>query len=227
MTTTISGCSSTVTLAAGATFAGASTHAGQHTELGVALKTDVSGSLFIEFSSDGTNWDISNEYTIAASRYPNLAFATRVPIVSARYRVRYLNGSAAQTLMRLHCTAFTAQPTPATNGATVSRTQDLALTPHAVSSSACRLHSVTLSNTSATWSHAKFYNVAAGSVVVGTTPVALCLSCPPGASLVWQPQFGQQYSAALSCAATLEMDDAGVTAPGADLSMQCSYSVAA
>lgn len=225
MTTTISGCSSTVTLAAGASFTGTSTHAGQHSELGVSLKTDVSGTLFLEFSSDGTNWDISNEYSIAASRYPNLAFATRVPIVAAHFRVRYLNGSAAQTLMRLHCTAFTAQPTPATNGATVSRNQDLALTPHAVSSSACRLHSVTLSNTAVTWAHAKFYNVAAGSVVVGTTPVSLCLSCPPGASFVWQPSFGMQFSTALSCAATLELADTGVTAPGADLSMQCTYSV--
>jgi hypothetical protein len=223
--TTISACSSTVALAANAAFQGTATAAGNHSELGIYLKTDVSCTLYVQFSNDGTNFDVVHTYNVDATRYPSLAFSTRVPITSAYFRTRVLCGAVAQTLMRLHCTAFGSQQAvaPMVGGAQAARSQDLALTPLVISSTPARLHSVTLNNTSAAWSHAKIYNLAVG-ITVGTTVPAMTLSCPPGATVVWQPEFGMQFSTAISAAATAEMDDTGTTAPSADLSIHATFS---
>jgi hypothetical protein len=222
--TTISACSSTMPLAANAAFQGTATAAGNHSELGIYLKTDVAATLYVQFSNDGSNFDVVHTYNIDSTRYPSLAFSTRIPITSAYYRTRVLCGAVAQTLMRLHCTAFGTEQGVAPNigGASAARSADLALTPLVVSAGATRLHSVCLLNTAVTWAYAKFYNTAAP--VVGTTAPAFVLGCPPNAVVCWNPPHGQQFATACSVAATIEQADTGTTAPAADLSVHCTYS---
>ncbi len=66
----------------------------------ISLKTDASvdGTLYMEFSSDNVNWDRSKPFAVVngVSEPPH----TLVP-VGEYYRVRYVNGTTAQTFMRL------------------------------------------------------------------------------------------------------------------------------
>ena len=69
-------------------------------QVGVMVKTDAAGTLYFDFSSDGTNWD---------STFPTAGFAVAASIpefhtavkLGRYFRVRLVNGSAAQTYMRL------------------------------------------------------------------------------------------------------------------------------
>ena len=63
----------------------------------VAVKTDADGTLYLEQSPDGTNWDSSLTYDVTA----NINEVHRLTITRPYYRTRYVNGSSAQTYMRL------------------------------------------------------------------------------------------------------------------------------
>jgi hypothetical protein len=63
---------------------------------------DQTGTIFIEQSHDGQNWDISTEYPISASDGKGFSEALYAPYV----RIRYVNGAAAQGAFRLY-TRFT------------------------------------------------------------------------------------------------------------------------
>lgn len=87
-------------LSAGATFTGTSTETINHGIAMVSVFSDVASAtdgLSIQFSSDNTNWDITDEYTIPANKGKIFSVQT-----SARYmRVVYTNGGSNQTAFRL------------------------------------------------------------------------------------------------------------------------------
>lgn len=104
--TTISGNSSTTALNAAATYTGTSVDVSQYASVVVAVKTDQAGTLYIEFSPDGTNWDSSLSFSVAASTNE----VHRLTVTRKYFRVRFTNTSASnQTYFRLQSMAG-AQP---------------------------------------------------------------------------------------------------------------------
>lgn len=63
----------------------------------IALKTDVAGTLYVDFSMDGTNWDSTLSYTVAAA----VSEVHRLTVTRQFFRVRYVNGSSPQGYFRL------------------------------------------------------------------------------------------------------------------------------
>ena len=90
---------STTTLAANATYTGASKDFRQPTALGFALAlayADVAGTIYWEQSIDGSNWDYSESQAVSAGAGNKLKSA-----IYARYiRPKYVNGAAAQATFR-------------------------------------------------------------------------------------------------------------------------------
>lgn len=90
--------SSGITLAAGATYTGGAVDVSAYPSVVVALKTDQDGALYIEFSPDGTNWDSSLMFNVAA----NVNEVHRISVTRRFFRVRFTNTSASnQTFFRL------------------------------------------------------------------------------------------------------------------------------
>lgn len=93
----------------------------------VTCKTDVAGSIKLEFSPDGTNWDSSfpvPAYSVAAGVY-----FIRVAVKGERFfRVRYTNGSTQQTYFRLHVEYGTFSQLNAPLGTTLSADADAIVT---------------------------------------------------------------------------------------------------
>lgn len=93
------GNTTTTPLGSSATFTGA----GEQSELpdvGVSCQTDAAGTLFFDFSNDGTNWSpfpVSG-FAVAADIHE---FHTAVKL-GRHFRARFVNGSTAQTYLRLH-----------------------------------------------------------------------------------------------------------------------------
>ena len=89
--------SSTTVLAAGATFTGRAEDVSIYAAVNAFVFTDQTGTLFIEFSIDGTNWDKSNSYAVSASTANNQSVAPSAQFV----RIRYVNDGTPQTSFRL------------------------------------------------------------------------------------------------------------------------------
>ncbi len=62
-----------------------------------AIYSDVVGTIIIEQSGDGENWDISTEYDVAADDGKGFSEPLYLPWV----RIRYINGSGASTATRI------------------------------------------------------------------------------------------------------------------------------
>jgi len=94
-----SGNSSVTPLSSGATFTGTGER-NDFSHVGVQLKTDNPGTLYFDFSIDGTNWDSTypvNGFRVAA----NISeFHTAVKL-GRYFRVRLVNDTGAQTFLRL------------------------------------------------------------------------------------------------------------------------------
>lgn len=94
------GNSTVVALAGGASFTGTAVDVLQYSSISVALAVSgagASGTLFLEFSSDGANWDLSNAIAVAAA-----SSVTHNQITATRwYRTRYVNGAAPQATFRV------------------------------------------------------------------------------------------------------------------------------
>jgi hypothetical protein len=58
---------------------------------------DQAGTLYVEQSPDGTNWDISESLSVSAG----VGASLEVVIKSRYVRVRYVNGATAQSVFRL------------------------------------------------------------------------------------------------------------------------------
>lgn len=91
--------SSTETLTDGATFTGTG-ELNNQPDVMVQVTTDQDGTLYCEFSNDGTNWDTSLSFTYDASRIN----PPHIFVKGSRYfRVRFTNGNdGEQSYFRLY-----------------------------------------------------------------------------------------------------------------------------
>jgi hypothetical protein len=62
-----------------------------------SVLSDQSGTIFIEQSGDGKNWDISTSYPVTANTGKGFSESLYLPYL----RVRYVNGSTAQGTFRI------------------------------------------------------------------------------------------------------------------------------
>lgn len=81
--------SSTATLANGATFTGVGEDVSAYGSVTCAVKTDVSGLLYLEFSPDNSTWDSSLTYKVAAATNE----VHRLSVTRQYYRARFTNDS--------------------------------------------------------------------------------------------------------------------------------------
>ena len=91
---------STTPLSGSATFTGTGEQ-NDYAQVGVSLKTDAAGTLYFDFSNDGTNWDSTfpvNGFKVTADVHE---FHTAVKL-GRYFRVRLVNGSSAQSYLRLY-----------------------------------------------------------------------------------------------------------------------------
>lgn len=70
----------------------------RHDTVQGSVFADKAGKLFIEQSSDGTNWDVSTEYSVSA----NDGKGFTEPLIQPYWRIRYVNGSEAQSAFRIN-----------------------------------------------------------------------------------------------------------------------------
>lgn len=92
--------STTTPLGIGATFTGTSEDITNYAVMFINVYSNVASAtdgLCIEFSTDGTNWDTSECYTIAAATYKTFS----VQCATKYFRIVYTNGAVAQTSFRL------------------------------------------------------------------------------------------------------------------------------
>lgn len=90
--------SSIATLATTVTFTGTSEDVYRYNSVVTSVKTDQAGTLYMEFSTDGTNWDSSLSFSVAAAGNE----VHRLTISKRYFRVRFTNTSASnQTYFRL------------------------------------------------------------------------------------------------------------------------------
>lgn len=89
--------SSAAALSESASFTGSSEKVRSYDTVVTAVKTDQAGTLYMEFSPDGTNWDSSLSFAVAA----NTNEIHRLSITRPYFRASFTNGSVAQTFFRL------------------------------------------------------------------------------------------------------------------------------
>ena len=93
--------STTTALDASGTWTGSTFDASTYTKVIGYAFSDVDGTAYVEHSMDGTNWDVSESFTVTGGSATTIS-ATAV----AKYvRIRYVNGAAAQTEFRFECFA--------------------------------------------------------------------------------------------------------------------------
>lgn len=101
--------SSTATLGSAGVFTGTSEDISAYSSVTVTVFANVASAangLSIQQSSDGTNWDVTDTYTISASTTRSIS----VPVFARFFRVVYTNGGSAQGSMRLQTIYHTVQP---------------------------------------------------------------------------------------------------------------------
>lgn len=110
--------SSTATLTSGSTFTGTSEDISKYAEIRINVISDVASAtngLSMQQSSDGTNWDHIDAYTVAAATGKEFG----VPVYGKHFRIVYTNGGTNQASFRLQAVYHTY----ATTGSSV-RPQD-------------------------------------------------------------------------------------------------------
>lgn len=101
--------SSTATLTSGSVFTGTSENVSKYAEVRIAIISDVASAtdgLSVQQSSNGTNWDITDTYTIPAATGKTFGFG----ISATFFRIVYTNGGTNQASFRLQ-TVFHKQRT--------------------------------------------------------------------------------------------------------------------
>lgn len=97
-------------LGSAATYTGTSTEVLPYSDITISVYAEPStadGTLYFEFSQDGTNWDVSVPITVDdPTVFPPYPLRT----VARFFRVKYTNGSTAQTAMRLQTLLHTEPP---------------------------------------------------------------------------------------------------------------------
>lgn len=121
----ITNSSSTATLASGASFTGTATDVSSFGSITAAVLTDQNGTLYVEFSPDGTNWDSSIPYSVSAG----LNEVHRLTVTRQYMRVRFTNTSAsAQTYFRLQSLAGDQPILTSRLGSTIQEDADTVIT---------------------------------------------------------------------------------------------------
>lgn len=91
---------STTALAGDAIWTGNTRLRERHDTVQGSVKADQSGTLHVEQSPDGTNWDFDT--TVAVTANTGAVFSVRLD--TPYWRLRYVNGSTPQTSFRLQAT---------------------------------------------------------------------------------------------------------------------------
>lgn len=100
--------SSTTPLGGGATFTGTSRDVLQYAAVEVFAYSDVAGTLYLDFSTNGTNWDLSIPYALTAGSTLDVPSGPH----TRYFRVRYVNGGGAQATFRLQTLLLATIPAP-------------------------------------------------------------------------------------------------------------------
>lgn len=101
--------SSAVPLGANLTFTGTGEDVTQYASVTVTAFSNVASAtngLSLQMSTDNTNWDILDAYTVSAGSAKNIA----VPVFARYFRVVYTNGAGAQASFRLQTVYHARQP---------------------------------------------------------------------------------------------------------------------
>jgi hypothetical protein len=94
--------SSTTPLGIAGTFTGTSEETTQYLGIAVAVGTDRNGTLNIDYSTDNSNWDQTQTYTITVASPGSVSgFFFQFMSEAKYYRLRYVNGGTAQGVFRL------------------------------------------------------------------------------------------------------------------------------
>lgn len=72
----------------------------RHDSITGSVFADQAGTIFLEQSGDGTNWDVSTSYSIEASKSKGFVETLVLPY----WRVRYKNGNTNQGTFRISVT---------------------------------------------------------------------------------------------------------------------------
>lgn len=98
----LDGNGSTTPLNAAATFTGTGVDVSGYPSVVCAVYTDQAGTLYMDFSPDGTNWDSSLSFSVAASTNE----VHRLSVTRKYFRARFTNTSASnQTFLRMQAIA--------------------------------------------------------------------------------------------------------------------------
>lgn len=90
--------STTTPLGAGGSYTGTPFSVAGWGRIVGSVYSDQAGTLYVEQSPDGANWDIATSINYAAGTTPGFS----VEVMAPEARLRYVNGAAAQTVFRLH-----------------------------------------------------------------------------------------------------------------------------
>lgn len=88
---------STSPLTASSTFISVSRQTDRADTINGSAFADVAGTLYVEQSGDGVNWDVSQSFAVAA----NTGVPFKVDVYLPFFRLRYVNGATAQGTFRL------------------------------------------------------------------------------------------------------------------------------
>lgn len=92
--------SSDIPLSAGASFTGSSAGTLDYAGVVCSAKTDQNGTMYVDFSTDGVNWDNTLTFSVKA----NIHSENRLTTSKKYFRSRFTNtASSAQTYFRLQC----------------------------------------------------------------------------------------------------------------------------
>jgi hypothetical protein len=115
--------SSTATLTSGSVFTGTAEDVSQYSEVRVSIKSDVASAtdgFSAQFSPDGTNWDITDTYTIPANTGKTFGFG----VADKFFRIVYTNGGTNQASFRLQTIVHKYRTKPSSNRPQDARTND-------------------------------------------------------------------------------------------------------
>jgi len=115
--------SSTATLGIGGVFTGTSEDVTEYADIRVTVFADqpsATDGLSVQQSSNGTNWDVTDVFTIAAGAGRTFAFGSSAKF----FRLVYTNGGTAQGAFRLQTIFHKTYHKPSTNRPTDARTNE-------------------------------------------------------------------------------------------------------
>jgi len=98
--------STTTPLAANGTWSSGQLQAELSDTITGSVFADQAGTIFIEQSGDGTNWDISTSYAVTANNGKGIQESILLPYL----QIRYVNGASAQGAFRIHTRMTSAGP---------------------------------------------------------------------------------------------------------------------